>query len=346
MSIRAQELLDWYDRERRDLPWRMDPSKKADPYKVWLSEIMLQQTTVATVKSYYKKFLELWPCVQDLAAADLDDVLHAWQGLGYYARARNLHKCAQKVTRDFNGRFPESETRLLELPGIGPYTAAAIAAIAFGKKATPVDGNVERVISRLFKVEEKLPKAKKVLGELAVSITPQERCGDFAQAMMDLGATVCSPKKAACGLCPWMKACIARLEGTPTDYPRKEAKKPKPTKKAYLFWLENKDGSVLMRKRPEKGLLGGLMEFPSTDWQEEGLDKTKAQRKAPASALWKELEGTVKHTFTHFHLEFVVLKARTNSNPPTNGKWIPLEEMKDYALPTLMKKVVRHVLKI
>jgi len=344
MSTRAEQLLDWYDRERRDLPWRMAPGEKADPYKVWMSEIMLQQTTVATVKSYYKAFLEKWPTVQDLAAADLDEVLHAWQGLGYYARARNLHKCAQVVTRDHNGRFPESEKRLLDLPGIGPYTAAAIASIAFGLKATPVDGNVERVVSRLFMVEETLPKAKKRLAELAQTLTPQKRAGDFAQAMMDLGATICTPKKAACGICPWIKDCVARLEGEPTDYPKKEAKKPKPTRKAYVFWIVRQDGSVLLRKRPEKGLLGGMMEFPSSTWREEEISRTNALREAPLDALWKTKEGIVKHTFTHFHLELNVLVGRVSRNPPVNGIWVQLEDLKDYALPTLMKKVAKHAI--
>lgn len=342
----AQDLLDWYDRERRDLPWRMAPGHKADPYKVWLSEIMLQQTTVATVKEYYRKFLTLWPTVQDLAGAELDEVLHAWQGLGYYARARNLHKCAQVVTRDFNGRFPETEDRLLDLPGVGPYTAAAVASIAFGQLVTPVDGNVERVVSRLFMVEEELPKAKKELARLAQTLTPDKRAGDFAQALMDLGATICTPKKAACGLCPWMRNCDARLKGEPTDYPRKAAKKPKLTRKGYVFWAVRGDGAVLMRKRPEKGLLGGLMEFPSTDWIEQDVSKQDAQRKAPISALWSEIEGAfVRHTFTHFHLELKILKGRIGGNPPVSGVWIKPEEFSQYALPTLMKKVVKEALR-
>lgn len=343
MSKRAEQLLDWYDRERRDLPWRMAPGIKADPYKVWLSEIMLQQTTVATVKGYYRRFLENWPKVQDLAAADLDDVLHAWQGLGYYARARNLHKCAQTVTRDYNGRFPEEEKRLLDLPGIGPYTAAALASIAFGAKTTPVDGNVERVMARLFCVEEKMPKAKKELARLAQSLTPQQRTGDFAQALMDLGATICTPKKAACGLCPWMEGCESRLKSNPVDYPKKEPKKPKPIRTGYAFWMVRKDGGILLRRRPEKGLLGGMMEFPSTDWQEKRISLQDAQRLAPAPALWKELPGTVRHTFTHFHLELTVLVGHVSANPPVNGVWVQPDDFKDYALPTLMKKISNHV---
>ena len=343
MTKRATELLDWYDRERRDLPWRVAEGGHADPYKVWLSEIMLQQTTVATVKSYYRLFLEKWATVQDLAHADLDDVLHAWQGLGYYARARNLHKCAKEVTLRYNGRFPEDEKRLLDLPGIGPYTAAAISSIAFGNKATPVDGNVERVVSRLFKVETLMPKAKKELAELAATLTPDQRAGDFAQGLMDLGATICTPKKAACGLCPWMKSCVARLEATPTDYPKKEAKKPKPTKRGIAFWVVRRDGSVLFRKRPEKGLLGGLMEIPSTDWKEGGVNETYAKQNAPVSALWKKTDGKVKHTFTHFHLELEVMTAKLTTNPPVNGVWVSPADFESLALPTLMKKIIQHI---
>lgn len=340
MSTRAQELLDWYDRERRDLPWRMAPGQKADPYKVWLSEIMLQQTTVVTVKGYFRTFLERWPSVQDLANAELDEVLHAWQGLGYYARARNLHKCAQVVTREYNGRFPEDEKRLLDLPGIGPYTAAAVAAIAFGLKASPVDGNVERVVSRLFQVEEKMPKAKKQLAELAKTLTPDARAGDFAQAMMDLGATICTPKKAACGLCPWMKECQARLNGEPTDYPKKEPKKQKPVRRCFVYILVKKDGSFLLRKRPEKGLLGGLMEFPSSPWQESAIERTEAQRIAPADALWTLVDiADIRHTFTHFHLDMKVLIGRVGGHPPVDGVWVMPGDLDDYALPTLMKKV-------
>lgn len=343
MSPDPYVLLDWYDAQRRDLPWRFDPGEKADPYKVWLSEIMLQQTTVKTVKDYYRRFLERWPRLEDLADAELDDVLHAWQGLGYYARARNLHKCAQTVRRQHNSHFPETEKQLLELPGIGPYTAAAIAAIAFGQKATPVDGNVERVVSRLFKVETPLPASKKELEALARSLTPERRAGDFAQAMMDLGATLCSPKNPACGLCPFHKNCAAYLQADPALYPKKAAKKPKPTKTAYVFWLENTDGDVLMRKRPPKGLLGAMMEFPSTDWQEAPLSKQQAISKAPANCLWREMDGEIKHTFTHFHLVFKILKGKINSHRGVTGQWIAPDRFEDHALPTLMKKIAHKM---
>lgn len=344
MTQRADILLAWYDRERRDLPWRMSPEKRADPYKVWMSEIMLQQTTVVTVKSYYLDFLSKWPTVQDMAGAELDEILHAWQGLGYYARARNLHKCAQMITRDYNGRFPDDETRLLSLPGIGPYTAAAVSAIAFGHKTTPVDGNVERVISRLFMVEEELPKAKKELTALAQTLTPDQRAGDFAQAMMDLGATICTPRKVACGLCPWMKDCRARLEADPMDFPKKAPKKPKPTRKGYAFWLRRSDGSILLRRREEKGLLGGMMEIPSTEWLETPIERVDAHLSAPVSALWKEMAGQVRHTFTHFHLELTVLSAQYSEGLPVEGVWVKPSDFKDYALPTLMKKLSNHAI--
>lgn len=345
MTTRAKSLLDWYDKERRDLPWRMIPGVPADPYKVWMSEIMLQQTTVVTVKAYYLDFLSKWPTIQDMASADLDEILHAWQGLGYYARARNLHKCAQIVTLEHNGQFPDDEARLLKLPGIGPYTAAAITAIAYGHKATPVDGNVERVVSRIFKVEAQLPSAKKELTALAQTLTPDERAGDFAQAMMDLGATVCSPKKTACGVCPWMKGCKARLEGNPTDYPKKAPKKPKPTRKGYAFWLVRKDdNAVLLRRRPEKGLLGGMIEIPSTEWLETPVERVDAHLSAPISSVWKEMPGVVRHTFTHFHLELTVLYGTSNDDAVEDSFWVRRNDFKDHALPTVMKKISNHAI--
>lgn len=345
MTTRTKILLDWYDNERRDLPWRMVPGVTPDPYKVWMSEIMLQQTTVVTVKSYYLDFLSKWPTIQDMAAAELDEILHAWQGLGYYARARNLHKCAQMVTLEHNGRFPDDEERLLKLPGVGPYTAAAITCIAYGHKATPVDGNVERVVSRIFKVEAELPSAKKEITALAETLTPDKRAGDFAQAMMDLGATICTPKKVACGLCPWLKDCKARLQGEPTDYPKKAPKKPKPMRKGYAFWLvRERDGAVLLRRRPEKGLLGGMIEIPSTEWLETPIERVDAHLSAPASAVWKELSGTVRHTFTHFHLELTVLYGFSKEEELEGAIWVRQSNFKDHALPTIMKKVSNHAI--
>ena len=241
-------LLGWYDRHRRVLPWRALPGRRAEPYHVWLSEIMLQQTTVATVKSYFDHFVARWPRVEDLASADLDEVLHAWQGLGYYARARNLHKCAQTVARDHGGRFPDTEAGLLSLPGIGPYTAAAIAAIAFDVPASPVDGNIERVMARLRRITQPLPGAKTAIQAAARELTPQDRPGDFAQAMMDLGATVCTPRAPKCDLCPWCDACVARAAGNAEGLPARAPKKVKPTRHGIVFWTVDGQGRVLLRR--------------------------------------------------------------------------------------------------
>ena len=240
ISDLPRTLLKWYDRHQRVLPWRARAGEKIDPYRVWLSEIMLQQTTVATVKGYFDNFLDRWPTVIDLASAELDDVLHAWQGLGYYARARNLHKCARVVAWEFNGQFPSTAAALLALPGIGPYTAAAIAAIAFDRPATPVDGNIERVISRLYRISEPLPGAKRAIKEKAEAVTPPYRCGDYVQAVMDLGATICTPRKPVCPLCPWRHYCAASRAGDADSLPRKASKKQKPTRVGIAFWLEDR----------------------------------------------------------------------------------------------------------
>ncbi|MCH2393268.1 A/G-specific adenine glycosylase [Oceanibaculum sp.] len=335
-------LLDWYDRHRRRLPWRAEPGERADPYHVWLSEIMLQQTTVATVGPYFRRFLELWPTVEDLAAADLDAVLHAWQGLGYYARARNLHKCAQAVAGRHGGVFPDTEAELLTLPGIGAYTAAAIAAIAFDRKATPADGNFERVFARLHAVETPLPDAKPILRGLAAALTPDRRPGDHAQAVMDLGATICTPRSPKCMACPWHEPCDARQLGIAADLPRKSPKKQKPTRRGIAFWAVTPGGSVLLRRRPESGLLGGMMEVPSTDWTE--ADIALAEADAPVKGEWRLLPGLVRHTFTHFHLELAVAAASVAEQKVTDGAWVPLDRLGEHALPTVMKKVVTHAL--
>ncbi len=346
-AVLRRSLLGWYDRHRRDLPWRMAPGKAADAYAVWLSEIMLQQTTVATVIPYFTAFLARWPTVADLAAADLDEVLHAWQGLGYYARARNLHKCAKVVVGSLGGRFPETEAELLKLPGIGAYTAAAIAAIAFQIPATPVDGNVARVLARLYAVSEPLP-AKSRLWELARALTPVRRPGDFAQALMDLGATVCTPRKPECDRCPWMKGCVAAGQGAVEAYPVKGPRKAKPTRRGVAFWAAREDGAVLLRRRPEKGLLGGMMEIPSTDWRDAAWTLEEARAAAPMAGPWIPLPGVVRHTFTHFHLELTVLAARApgtdEKGADEKGVWCPVEGFRDYALPTVMKKVARHAM--
>ncbi|HKM87289.1 MAG TPA: A/G-specific adenine glycosylase [Xanthobacteraceae bacterium] len=259
-------LLAWYDRHRRALPWRAAPGKRADPYRVWLSEIMLQQTTVKAAAPYYARFLARWCDVRTLAAAPLEEVLKAWAGLGYYARARNLHACARAVVERHGGEFPANEAALRALPGIGAYTAAAIAAIAFDAPASPVDGNIERVIARLFAVAEPLPGAKPELRRLARELTPQQRAGDFAQAMMDLGATICTPKKPACALCPWNESCAARKRGDAETFPRRIPKREGVLRRGAAFVARRADGFVLVRTRPAKGLLGGMTEMPTTQW--------------------------------------------------------------------------------
>ena len=337
MAGTARALLAWYDRKRRVLPWRAPPGVRPDPYAVWLSEVMLQQTTAAAVARYYDVFLRRWPTVRDLAAAGLDEVLHAWAGLGYYARARNLHKCAKSVVA--LGAFPDREEELLALPGIGPYTAAAIAAIAFGRRATPVDGNVERVMARLFAVDTPLPAAKKVLREMAASLTPELRCGDYAQAVMDLGATVCTPGKPACSVCPLKETCAARTRGAAAALPRRTPKPELPTRRGIAFWITAPDGDVLLRRRPENGLLGGLMEVPSTAWREEGWSRADAEKAAPVEADWRPVDGIVRHTFTHFRLELSVLAARVPRTKGIGGVWC--RRLEDHALPTVMKKVAK-----
>jgi len=335
-----EALLDWYDRHARDLPWRAKRGRRADPYHVWLSEIMLQQTTVAAVRAYFEKFINLWPTVHDLAAASLDDVLRAWAGLGYYARARNLHACAQVLAKELGGHFPQAEDALRALPGIGPYTAAAIAAIAFDHPHAAVDGNVERVISRLYAIETPLPDSKPRIRDLAQSLVPRARAGDFAQAMMDLGATICTPKSPACGDCPLAEHCAGYEAGVAATLPRRKAKAARPTRYGTAFWIEREDGAVLLRRRPEKGLLGGMMEVPSTEWT--GSPPLNVEAAAPVRASWKRLTGKVEHTFTHFHLELSVLKAKSIAPADLclSYRWVPRKDLVTEALPSVMRKVV------
>jgi len=344
-----RELLAWYEHYGRDLPWRASRGKIADPYRVWLSEIMLQQTTVTTVKPYFRRFLERWPTVMDLASADIDDILHGWQGLGYYARARNLHQCATKLCAEFGGRFPDTEAELKNLPGIGVYTAAAISAIAFGNPANVVDGNVERVMARLYAVKEPLAKCKHEIRQLSAQLAPRTtrgRPGDFAQAVMDLGATICTPRKPKCMICPWSRRCIAYQEGLHETLPSKQKKVPKPLRYGVAFWVINQNGQIFMRKRPNRGLLGGMVEVPSTDWVTEQWSIASAIKIAPLKGSWRILPGVVKHTFTHFHLELLILAANLKPvDGPAGAIWVLPEKIENYPLPTVMKKIVGHVLK-
>jgi A/G-specific adenine glycosylase len=334
-----RRLLGWYDRRRRKLPWRAEPGEVPDPYRVWLSEIMLQQTTVATVRSYFQAFLERWPTVERLAEAPLDDVLHAWQGLGYYARARNLHRCAQTVVSDHGGVFPATEEALRALPGIGDYTAAAVAALAFGRKAAPVDGNIMRVIARLFAIPDAMPEGKARVQERLAPLVPARRAGDFAQALMDLGAMVCTPRTPACGACPVSPACRALADGDPQLFPVKKAKRAKPTRRGVAYWITLADGTVLLRRRAESGLLGGMMEVPTSEWRARDWPLAEAKSRAPVKAAWTRLPGSVRHTFTHFHLELTVLAAEIERRNSVDGVWCPAGRLGDYALPTVMKKI-------
>lgn len=338
----AQALLRWYDNHARQLPWRIRAPNKADPYHIWLSEVMLQQTTVATVKGYYADFLKRWPKVQDLAAAPEGDVMAAWAGLGYYARARNLHACAKEVVTKYDGHFPANEEGLRALPGIGPYTAAAVAAIAFDIPAVVVDGNIERIISRLYAIETALPASRPEIREKGGLITPQLRAGDFAQGMMDLGAMICTPQKPACGLCPFEVACIAKAQGEPTRYPVKAEKKPRPERQGIVFYARRMDGKVLTRIRPKKGLLGGMMEFPSIGWE---ASSPKWEGDAPLPGEWQEIGGQVVHVFTHFKLHLEVRFAQIATDiPPLDGfDWTDEVDLETSALPTLMKKVMKKV---
>jgi A/G-specific adenine glycosylase len=335
-------LLAWYDRHRRDLPWRARPGEAPDPYRVWLSEIMLQQTTVATVAPYFARFVSRWPNVKALAAASLAEVLREWQGLGYYARARNLHACARAVADRHGGEFPSDPAVLRELPGIGGYTAAAIAAIAFDRPVAAVDGNVERVLARLYGVGEPLPAAKPRLNQLAAALVPSCRAGDFAQAVMDLGATICTPRRPRCVLCPWRAACRAARDGSAAMLPAHAEKPVRPTRYGVAFWVTRSDGAILLRQRRPRGLLGGMTEIPSTRWRAEPWSLDEAAAEAPVAARWTPLPGTVRHGFTHFALELAILAGHIDD--PADGLWSPIERLAEHALPTLIKKLVRHAL--
>ncbi|MBN9244809.1 MAG: A/G-specific adenine glycosylase [Mesorhizobium sp.] len=338
----AARLLAWYDGHHRDLPWRVPPRDLArgvqpDPYRVWLSEVMLQQTTVEAVKAYFSAFVEKWPTVTALAAASNDDVMKAWAGLGYYSRARNLKACADRVTAA-GGIFPDSEDSLRALPGIGSYTAAAIAAIAFDRPAAVVDGNVERVMTRLFSIATPLPQAKAEVRAVVERLVPQERPGDFAQATMDLGATICTPRRPRCMLCPVREECSALANGDPEFYPVRPAKPEKPLRRGAAFVAVRSDGAVLLRKRPDKGLLGGMSEVPTTGWTARADGATDASA-APFAADWRKA-GTIGHVFTHFALELVVFRTETDGPAPAGHFWSGPSGISGEALPTVMKKAI------
>jgi len=336
----AAALLAWYDRHRRHLPWRARPDEAADPYRVWLSEIMLQQTTVAAVAPYYERFLARFPDVRALAAADEGDVLAAWAGLGYYARARNLHACARAVAAA--GGFPRDLDGLRALPGIGPYTAAAVGAIAFGVPVVPVDGNVERVVARLFAIGDPLPGAKPAIAagaaRLGANAAAAARPSDFAQALFDLGATICTPTQPACALCPWTRACLARRQGIAADLPRKAPRRLRPLRHGVHFWLTDAAGQVLLRQRPRQGLLGGMTELPGTPWRDTAWAEAEALAHAPMPARWRAA-GQVRHGFTHFELHISLFAAHVPAIAAP-GFTRAATALAGEALPSVMRKCV------
>jgi A/G-specific adenine glycosylase len=339
----AERLLAWYDAHHRDLPWRVPPAQlvrgmRPQPYHVWLSEVMLQQTTVEAVKPYFRDFLARWPNIQALAAAPVEDVMRAWAGLGYYSRARNLKACANAVAALDDG-FPDTEQGLRALPGIGAYTAAAIAAIAFDRPAAVVDGNVERVTTRLFDIRTPLPNAKPEIRAHVEALVPQQRPGDFAQAMMDLGATICTPKRPRCMLCPLRDDCGAILTGDPEFLPMRAPKAERPLRSGRAYVAVREDGAILMRTRPEKGLLGGMTEVPTTGWSE-GRGGAGGSRNPPLAADWRKA-GTINHVFTHFSLDLEIFRADVGViAPPAGHRWVEASDVSGEALPTVMKKAI------
>ncbi len=338
-SSLSTELLDWYDKHARAMPWRISPSERKsgiqpDPYRVWLSEVMLQQTTVAAVREYFTRFTARWPSVCDLAAAQDADVMAEWAGLGYYARARNLLKCARMVSTELDGVFPSTYAELITLPGIGPYTAAAIASIAFDQPEAVLDGNVERVMARMYDIHDPLPGSKPVLRDCAANLTSAARPGDYAQAVMDLGATICTPRNPACGICPWVTPCAARQAGTAAFLPKKIPKKPKPTRYGVAYIARTHDGSWLLERRPDKGLLGGMLGWPGGDWSD------IPALVPPFETAWTEIAGEVRHTFTHFHLILSVRCATvpTGYNLQPSQHLIANDDLRRSDLPTVMRK--------
>jgi A/G-specific adenine glycosylase len=358
----GRRLLAWYDRNRRDLPWRARPGERSDPYRVWVSEIMLQQTTVAATIPYYQRFLARFPTVHALAAADVDEALRLWAGLGYYARARNLHACARAVVKRHDGHFPQKLAALRALPGIGDYTAAAIGAIAYDEPVVPIDGNVERVVARLYAIGEALPRGKPVIRRAAERLASKARAGDFAQALMDLGATLCTPKSPGCPRCPLRADCTAYRRGVPEAFPVRQAKRQGRLRRGAAFVVLRDDGCLLVRTRPANGLLGGMTEVPTTEWTN-SFDERTALAHAPVlrrftgaaphpdpppkkekEIAWRRVPGVVRHVFTHFPLDLIVfvMCAPVAAKAPAGMRWVACAGLDGEALPNLMRKVIGH----
>lgn len=342
IDVFRKKILSWYDKHQRSLPWRAisngKKTQKPNPYYVWLSEIMLQQTTVVTVGPYFQKFIDRWPTVHDLAAADREDVMHEWAGLGYYARARNLHKCAITVSQELNGKFPDSQAELEKLSGIGGYTSAAVRTIAFNKSANVVDGNIERVMARLHAITQPMPDSKVKLKSLAADLSEgrEDRPGDYAQALMDLGATICTPKSPKCMLCPVVDMCAAKELGIQADLPAKKAKKAKPQKQGHVYWITNDNDAVLFVRRDEKEMLGGMLGLPTSEW---------LKGKAPKALKgFKPFNQHIAHSFTHFDLQLHIQTGNhknISDLPENNPIWVKQSKLKELGLPTLFSKVVK-----
>lgn len=341
MNKLQNDILAWYDGEGRDLPWRHRGGLHPNPYHVWLSEIMCQQTTIAAVIPYFEKFTTLWPEVHDLADAEKDNVMREWAGLGYYARARNLHKCAKVISHDLNGVFPDHKSALMDLPGIGDYTSSAIAAIVNGEKTPIIDGNVERVAARVFNIHEPLPKSKPIIKASAAQLYNDGsniRPGDLGQGLMDLGATICSPKSPECMHCPIQKHCAAYKEGVQAELPKKDKKKPQPQKHGYFYWVENEKGEILVERRDEAKMLGGMIGLPSSDWVATDIERDHPLFLKNETDLGPNM--IVKHTFTHFDLTLHGYKASSQSTPE-NHMWVDTKTLQDQGFPTLFKKAVK-----
>lgn len=351
-------LLPWYDENQRTLPWRALPGQKPNPYHVLLSEIMLQQTTVTTVISYFNRFIEKWPTLTDFATASPDEVYHAWQGLGYYSRAKNLHRCIQEICEKYQGKIPQQEVLLRTLPGIGPYTAAAVAAIAYDQATVPVDGNIVRVFARFHALSTPLPTLKTEVFQKIHTITPPYRSGDFAQSLMDLGSRVCQPRKAQCSICPLQSQCQGYATGLMDELPKRAIKTKTPTRYGLIFWEETPEGYVRLNRRPNKGLLANLIEIPGTNWRDTPWSTDDFTQELTGSLsdsnnfnilvntlAWRWIDGEIKHTFTHFHLHLRMIKFINPHADITQGLWAKRDDFPTYPFPTVMKKVIAHIQK-
>ena len=337
----SKKVLNWYNLNKRDLPWRYKGNTKKDPYKVWISEIMLQQTTVSAVIPYYNKFIAKWPNIKRLSLANIDEVLDFWSGLGYYRRARNLHLTSKIINNKFNGIFPIKEIEILDLPGIGEYTSAAIRSIAFDKRDTVVDSNIERIMTRVFYLKDPINKIKKEIKECAKKLTPDKKNGDYIQALMDIGSTICLPKNPLCELCPVIKFCEAKKNASEDTVPLKIKKKIKPTRKGSVYWIVSSDNKVLLKRRVDSGILPGMLEFPSYGWSvdsNEDIDK-----KILSIEDFKRKKGKVTHQFSHFNLLLTVYEKKEFNVNDIDGMWVAKKDLDNLGLPTLMKKVFNHI---